>query len=59
MIGRVQLLIGFLSLALLVYFVTLTRTADALLRTGTPAAVALGVGVILLPVVGLWAVAAT
>ena len=59
MIGRVQLLIGFLSLALLVYFVTLTRTAVALLRTGTPAAVALGVGVILLPVVGLWAVAAT
>lgn len=59
MIGRVQLLIGFLCLALLVYFVTLTRTAVALLRTGTPAAIALGIGVLLLPIVGLWAVAAT
>ncbi len=59
MIGRVQLLIGFLCLALLVYFVTLTRTAVALLHTGTPAAVALGVGVLLLPIVGLWAVVAT
>ena len=59
MIGRVQLLIGFLCLALLVYFVTLTGTAIALLRTGTPAATALGVGVLLLPLVGLWAVVAT
>jgi cytochrome c-type biogenesis protein CcmH/NrfG len=58
-IGRVQLLIGFLCLALLVYFVTLTATAVALLRTGTPAATALGVGVLLLPLVGLWAVVAT
>lgn len=59
MILRVQLLIGFLCLALLVYFVTLTRTAVALLRTGTPAAVALGIGVLLLPIVGAWATVAT
>ncbi len=59
MIPRVQLLIGFLCLALLVYFVTLTRTAVALLRTGTPAAVALGLGVLLLPIVGAWATVAT
>ena len=59
MIPRVQLLIGFLCLALLVYFVTLTRTAVALLGDGTPAAVALGVGVLLLPIVGIWAVVAT
>jgi cytochrome c-type biogenesis protein CcmH/NrfG len=58
-ISRVQLLIGLLCLALLVYFVTLTQTAIALLRTGTPAAVALGIGVLLLPVVGIWVVAAT
>ena len=56
---RIQLLIGFLCLALLVYFVTLTRTAVALLRTGTPAAMALGVGVLLLPIVGAWAIVAT
>lgn len=59
MILRVQLLIGFLCLALLVYFITLTRTAVALLRTGTPAAIALGVGVLLLPIVGAWATVAT
>ena len=59
MISRVQLLIGFLCLALLVYFGTLTQTAIALLRTGTTAATALGVGVLLLPIVGIWAVVAT
>jgi cytochrome c-type biogenesis protein CcmH/NrfG len=58
-ISRVQLLIGFLCLALLVYFVMLTRTAVALLQTGTPAAVGLGVGVLLLPIVGVWAIVAT
>ena len=59
MISRVGLLIGFLCLALLVYFALLTRTAIALLHTGTPAAIALGIGVLLLPIVGLWAVVAT
>lgn len=59
MISRVQLLIGFLCLGLLVYFVLLTRTAVALFRDGTPAAVALGIGVLGLPVVGVWAVVAT
>ena len=59
MISRIQLLIGFLCLALLVYFGLLARTAVALLGTGTPAAVALGVGVLLLPIVGVWATVAT
>lgn len=59
MITRIYLLIGFLCLALLVYFVMLTHTAVVLLRTGTPAAVALGIGVLLLPAVGVWATAAT
>lgn len=59
MILRTQLLIGFLCAALFVYFAMLTRTAVALLRTGTPAAVGLGIGVLLLPVVGVWATVAT
>ena len=59
MILRIQLLIGFLCLALAVYFLVLTRTAIALLRTGTPAAVGLGIGVLLLPIVGVWATVAT
>jgi cytochrome c-type biogenesis protein CcmH/NrfG len=56
---RVQLLIAFLCAALVVYFVMLGRTAIALLRTGAPAAVALGVGVLILPVVGGWVLVAT
>ncbi|MCB0930496.1 MAG: hypothetical protein KDB71_01180 [Mycobacterium sp.] len=56
---RIQLLIGFLCLALVVYFVLLARTAAALFRTGTLSATALGIGVIILPLVGAWAVGAT
>jgi len=56
---RVQLLVGFLCLALLVYFATLARTAIALLRAGTPAAVALGIGVLGMPVIGAWVLLAT
>jgi cytochrome c-type biogenesis protein CcmH/NrfG len=56
---RVQLLIGFFCLALIFYFAMLTRTAIALIRSGTPAAVALGIGVLILPVVGAWVMVAT
>ncbi|MGV0992858.1 MAG: hypothetical protein ACOYB7_11445 [Mycobacterium sp.] len=56
---RVQLLIAFLCLALLVYFALLSRTAVTLIRTGTVETIALGIGVLAMPVVGLWAVLAT
>ena len=56
---RLQVLIGLLCLALLVYFVLLARTAVVLMKTGTASAVVLGIGVLLLPVVGAWAVVAT
>lgn len=59
MTARIQLLIAFLCVALMVYFVTLTGTALALLRTGTPAAVALGAGVLIMPVIGAWVMVAT
>ena len=39
--------------------VVLARTAVALIRTGTPAALALGIGVLILPIVGAWAMVAT
>jgi ABC-type branched-subunit amino acid transport system permease subunit len=42
-----------------IYFAMLTRTAIALIRSGTPAAAALGIGVLILPSVGAWAMAAT
>jgi len=56
---RIQLLIGFMCAALLVYSVLLGRTGVALISAGTPAGTALGVGVLLLPIVGLWAMVAT
>jgi len=56
---RVQLLIAFCCVALIFYFAMLTRTAVALIRSATPAAVALGIGVLLLPLVGAWAMVAT
>ena len=56
---RVQLLIAFLCVALFVYFALLARTAVILIRTGTVETVALGIGVLALPVVGVWAVLAT
>lgn len=56
---RVQLLTGFLCLALLVYFVLLARTAVALFQTGTFSSIALGIGVLILPLVGAWAMTAT
>lgn len=59
MITRVQLLIAFFCLALIFYFAMLTRTAVALIRSATPAAVALGIGVLILPLVGAWAMVAT
>ena len=59
MILRVQLLIAFFCLALIFYFAMLTRTAIALIRSGTPTAVALGIGVLILPVVGAWVMVAT
>jgi NADH dehydrogenase len=49
---RIQLVIAFFCLALVFYFAMLARTAVALIRTGSPTAVALGVGVLILPVVG-------
>lgn len=56
---RIQLLIGLMCVALLVYFVLLGRTGIALIGTGKTAGIALGVGVLILPIVGLWAMVAT
>ena len=56
---RVQIVIAFLCVALFVYFAMLARTAVTLIRTGTVESIALGVGVLALPVVGVWTVVAT
>ena len=56
---RIQVLIGFMCVALLVYFVLLGRSGVLLVASGRPAAIGLGVAVLLLPIVGLWAMIAT
>jgi tetratricopeptide (TPR) repeat protein len=48
-----------LTAALVGYLVLLTERAVALLRTGTPAGVALGAAVLVLPLLGMWMVVAT
>lgn len=56
---RTQLLIGFMCAALVVYFVLLGRAGVTLLGSGEPVSIGLGLGVLLLPVVGAWALFAT
>lgn len=48
-----------LTAALVVYLVLLADRAVTLLRTGTGAGIALGIGVFLLPLLGVWIVAVT
>ncbi len=56
---RMQLLIGFMCLALLVYLVLLGRIAVLMIAAGSAAAIGLGVALLVLPVIGLWAMVAT
>ncbi len=56
---RIQLLIGFMCVAMVVYFVLLGRAAVVLISSGRPAAIGLGIAIFLLPVIGLWAMIAT
>lgn len=56
---RIQLLIGLMCAAMVVYFVLLGRAGVLLISSGRPAAIGLGIAVFLLPVVGLWAMIAT
>ncbi len=56
---RIQVVIGFLCVALVFYFVMLGRIAVAFIASGGVAAVVLGVALLVLPLVGAWALAAT
>lgn len=56
---RTQLLVAFMCVALLVYFVLLGRVAFAMIGSGRAAALGLGLAVLILPVIGLWAMIAT
>jgi hypothetical protein len=57
--ARTQLLIALLCVAMLTYFVLLGRSAAALIGSGRTAAVGLGLAVLIMPAIGLWAMIAT
>lgn len=56
---RTQLLVAFMCVALLVYFALLGRVAVAMIASGRAVAVGLGLAVLVMPVIGLWAMVAT
>lgn len=56
---RIQLLIGFMCVALLVYFVLLGRAALVFITSGRPAAIGLGAAILVLPIIGIWVMVAT
>jgi cytochrome c-type biogenesis protein CcmH/NrfG len=56
---RIQLMIGFMCLAMLVYIVLLGRSAVLMIASGRAAAVVLGAALLILPAIGLWAMIAT
>lgn len=56
---RIQLVIGFMCLALVVYFVLLGRIALAFITSGRPAAVVMGVALLALPLIGIWVMVST
>ena len=56
---RIQLLIAFMCVAMLVYVVLLGRLAVAMITAGRPAAVGMGLALLIMPVIGLWAMIAT
>jgi cytochrome c-type biogenesis protein CcmH/NrfG len=56
---RIQLTIAFMCAAMLVYIVLLGRSAVLMICSGRAAAVVLGVALLILPAIGLWAMIAT
>jgi tetratricopeptide (TPR) repeat protein len=56
---RTQLLIGFMCVALIVYFVLLGRIAMAFITSGEPAAIGLGLALMIMPLIGIWVMVAT
>ncbi|MGV0834779.1 hypothetical protein [Mycolicibacterium thermoresistibile] len=56
---RIQLLIGFMCVALVVYFLLLGRLAMMFITSGSAAAVGLGLALMILPFIGVWAMVST
>lgn len=58
-IPKMQLLIGLMCLALVTYLLLLGRIAILLLFSGSIPSIGLGLAVLIMPVIGLWAMYAT
>jgi hypothetical protein len=56
---RIQLVIGFMCLALVFYFLMLGRIAMAFITSGRPAAIGLGLALMGLPLIGIWVMVST
>jgi cytochrome c-type biogenesis protein CcmH/NrfG len=56
---RIQLLIVFFCVALVVYFLMLGRIAMAFITSGRPVAVSLGLALMVLPLIGIWVMMST
>jgi hypothetical protein len=56
---RIQLLIGFMCVALVVYFFLLGRIAMAFITSGEPAAIGLGLALLIFPLIGIWVMVGT
>ena len=56
---RIQVLIGFMCAALVVYFILLGRIAMAFITSGEAAAIGLGVALLALPLIGIWVMVST
>ncbi|NKZ09373.1 hypothetical protein HGA11_00155 [Mycolicibacterium septicum DSM 44393] len=56
---RIQLVIGFMCLALIAYFLMLGRAAFVFIGSGEPAAIGLGVALLAFPLIGVWVLVTT
>ncbi|MUL80362.1 MULTISPECIES: hypothetical protein [unclassified Mycolicibacterium] len=56
---RIQLVIGFMCLALIVYFLMLGRAALVFITSGKPAAIGLGLALLAFPLIGIWVLVTT
>lgn len=57
--ARTKALIAFMCLALLMYLVFLGRTAVLLIGSGSAPAIGMGLALLIMPFIGLWAMVAT
>lgn len=56
---RIQLVIGFMCVALIGYFLMLGRAALAFITSGEPAAIGLGLALLAFPLIGTWVLVST